>query len=155
MEADVDIVSCLYEFVRQLRTAARAENGACFAELGENRLIPPASVAELDNIASFRFKLAQNVSQSRRRVMEAGRQLEKEATHQRPEQVGDEAEIGDQLLRSMEAFHVCDQLTDFDTVQKFLLTGLPAPGVDSSHGGPGIKRGIQFDRLERARVMRK
>ena len=112
-----------------------------------------SSVAELDDVAAARVELAEDRLQPSRGVVEARRQLEQQAPHVRPEQVGDEAEVTNQALRALEAPGVCDQLVDLDGVDERPVVALPEPGLDGRQRRPGVERRVQLDGAEALRVV--
>jgi hypothetical protein len=103
VEADIDVVGGPDQLVRQPRPAARAEDDPGRPEGLVDLLPPPARVPELDDVAPPRLELAHDRRQPLRRIVEARRQLEQQASHVRPEQVGDMAEVTHQPLRPHEA----------------------------------------------------
>src|SRR3954454_18523865 len=80
--------------------------------------------------------------------MKTRRELEEEAPHARPEQVGDVIEILDQHSGSAETFHMGDQLADLDGVNESLSTRLPLPSFHVCDRRPGIERGVELDGVE-------
>src|SRR4051812_27866955 len=93
VEADVDIVRRLHQVVRKTRRADRAEDGVGFLERVEDAWVPPAFVAEFDDVSASWIERFQNGRKCAGCVAKAGRQLEEKATKTRAEQVGDQAEI--------------------------------------------------------------
>src|SRR5215211_8320140 len=127
VEADVDVIGGFHKFIRQPRPAARTENGVAVAERSVDVLVPPAPVPELYDVDAPRVELRHDALQHRRRVVDARRELEKEAAETLAEQVGDEAEVANERLRADEPFHVRDQLADLDRVDELAPAHLTTP----------------------------
>ena len=90
-------------------------------------LVPPAAVTEFDDVAPARVELADDRVQPRGGIVEARGQLKQQAAHVRAEQVGDQPEVTNQALRSLEAPGVGDELVDFDGVDEGPAVALPEP----------------------------
>src|ERR1041385_8548512 len=75
VKANVNVIGCFDQLVRQAGTAARAEDRAGIAESVVPRLVPPAFMPEFDNVAPRMIELVQNAFQPSRRVVEAWRKL--------------------------------------------------------------------------------
>src|SRR5439155_19037625 len=114
-------------------TARGAKDDAGLAERVIDRVVPPTAMPEFDDVPPARdwpvlrtalrdlpvlrtargAKLRDNSRQSRPRIAKAGRKLIQQASHPRPKQIGDKAEVADEGLGAAEALRVRDQLADF------------------------------------------
>src|SRR5438270_9876239 len=112
MQAEVNLIGCPDELVGQARPAAAAEDNSGLSKGPINFLIPPAGVSELDDVAARRIELAHDRVQPRSGVAVARRQLEQQAAHPFPKNIGDEAKIPNQRLRALEASYMSDEFTD-------------------------------------------
>lgn len=153
MESDIDFVCCPDQLVWQSRTAAGAENDIVGAKSGEDALIPPAAVAEFDDITPGWIELGDDALQPGTGKVKAGRELKEKATHARTKEVGDMSEVADECVRSAEPFDVGDQFGNFDSVDKFSPSCLPLPPAYRCWSRPGIKRSVKFNGSEMVRVM--
>src|SRR3954465_11663645 len=121
MQADVNFIGCPDKLVGQAWPAATAEDNSGRFKGPINFLVPPAGVPKLHNVAARGIELAHDRVQPRSCVAVARRQLEQQAAHPLSQNIGDDAEIPNQGLCALEPFHMRDELTDLDGVNKLLL----------------------------------
>ena len=72
-------------------------------------------------------------------VVEARRQLKKEAAHAVAQNIRDETKILDERLRIFELLHMRNEFTNLDRVDEFAITRLPFPCPDVCNGRPRVK----------------
>src|SRR4051812_17253710 len=121
MQSQINIVGGPDKFVGESRSAAGAEDRAGLAKRSVNRLIPPACVTELDDIAPSRVELAENRSEPRLRIPMTWGKLEEKAAHPLSQEIGDHAKIRHKSFRALEPLDMSDEFADFDGVNEVLL----------------------------------
>ncbi len=136
VKTDEYIVRGFDQFVREAGTAGRAEDSPAFAKRGIHLFIPPARMAELDDVAAARIELAKNAVQAQRRVTKTGRELKQESSGAVAQQVRDQAEVLDQRIGTREAFDVGDEFIDLDSASKVGPIALAHPAANGSQRRP-------------------
>src|SRR5882757_8252612 len=153
MQADVNLVCGLDEFIGQAWAAAGAEDDTCLAEGAVNVFIPPTGVPEFHDVATSRIERADNIIEAGFGVVIARWQLKQETAHPVAEDIRDHAKILYESLRALELLDVGDELADLDRIDELFLAGLTAPGLNAGNGRPGVKRSVDFDGVEVFQVM--
>ena len=122
-------------------------------ELAKDALLPSAAMSELDDVTMLRVELIDDAPQEVGAVLQARWTLKKKAAHLPSELGGDRlAKIFDQSSCHGESLLVCDDLVDFDGIDKS-GSGLTAPRLDCRRFRPRIEGRVQFDSVEFAAVM--
>ena len=148
MEPNIDLVSCLDQFVGQARAAAGTKSNSIIAECREDALVPPAWMAKFHHVTPGRIQLRDDPVKPRSGIMETGRELEEKATHPGTEKIGNKSEVADEGASAGETFDVGDELRNFDGVDKPSSPDLSHPTLDGGGSRPGIEGRIELDRLE-------
>jgi hypothetical protein len=155
VQPQINIVGSPDKFVREPRPAAGAEDDAGLTKRRVHRLVPPAGVTELDDVALCWIELVENRSQPRLCIAMTRWKLKEKAPHSLAQDIGDHAKIPYKRFRAPEPLDVSDELTDFDGVDEISFARLAPPGFDVRHRRPRIKGCIDFNRIEALRVVMK
>src|SRR4026208_828456 len=106
IEPDINFVCRPDQLLRQPRSAAGAENDIVGAKSVENTLVPPAAMAEFDDITSGGIELGDDALEAGPAEVKAGRKLKKKAAHARTKEVGDVSKVANESVRSTKPFDV-------------------------------------------------
>ena len=132
VQADIHFTGRADKLVRQARSAAGAEDDPGLSKGAIHFVIPPAGMAEFDDIPASGIKLADNVIEPGLGVAIAWRQLKQKTSHPLAENIGDDPKVLHQCFRPLEFLDMSYELANLGRVHELLAP----PGLNAGNCWP-------------------